>query len=367
MKYNWSIRTLGRQMQVWLCLLVFIVSIFSITILNVQRAYADQNAQWIDKVTIVIGTTRYIDIDPFDTNYNHTGNLKNGKCEDALNINNMDESGDSGTITKQKVVADTGDCAPDGTEHVSLSGTSSRWVTAYQLDADHIFMPAYHAWDGLNQGALTSATLRDGYFQRLDNDNEECRRDDNVSHADGLDKDKCMIFDRKTDGKLDFVPPTSAGTSVWITTNPKEHDAPIYKYSLCYVVVGQDTPCSINNSHVTFANNRVFTKPPDVAAYNTKGKTDTSGSSNNEVAPTCESNNSGNPIAWLVCGLINALDSAVTSATSTVEDLLSFNGDDFRADESLHTTWSLFRAIASFSLLGVALVMIIGQAIGGGE
>jgi hypothetical protein len=50
-----------------------------------------------------------------------------------------------------------------------------------------------------------------------------------------------------------------------------------------------------------------------------------------------------------------------------VEDLLSFNGDDYRNDEALHTTWSLFRAIASFSLLGVALVMIIGQAIGGGE
>jgi hypothetical protein len=82
------------------------------------------------------------------------------------------------------------------------------------------------------------------------------------------------------------------------------------------------------------------------------------------AAPTCESNNSKILVGWLICSVIDGLDSAVDSATQIVNDLLDVNPQDY-SNANLERVWSVFRALASFGLLGVAMVMIIGQALGG--
>jgi hypothetical protein len=111
----------------------------------------------------------------------------------------------------------------------------------------------------------------------------------------------------------------------------------------------------------------------NTTAYDTKntevpGTSQTSGSG--PTGPTCESNNGSVIIGWLICSVINVLDSAAQTSEDIINSLLTFNAEDYTKvppgakDSGLHQAWSAFRVIASFSLLAVALVMIIGQAIG---
>lgn len=361
--------SLKRQSSVWLFLLVFVTSLLGVTFASTLPVYADQNAQWVDKVTIVIGTTRYVDSDPFDELDYYAGNYKGDKCPDSIRIDNMTAGGDSGgtsaTLQKSSVVGDTGNCAPAGEEHVTLSNQSSRWVTAYQLDADHIFMPVYRSYDGTSGGAAsTSHPSNNGLFQRFDKQNPECTGDNagNVVSDNSIDNGKCAVFSRSTNGQLDIVPPKPNNSSVWINTN--QTDSVFYG---CPALLVNGGKCKFLFQNIVFANSRNFTQPPAVAAYNVTGTVDKATPDGGTAPPSCASNNSDISISWLVCGVIDALDKAVETSIAAVESLLSFNGEDFSKDPGIHTIWSLFRAIASFSLLGIALVMIIGQAIGGGE
>lgn len=364
MKYSWSMNALKRQTQAWLFLVVFVISLFGVTFASTLPVYADSDGIWLDKVTIMIGGVRYNDNDPFDNLDYYAGNYKPGnKCEDVLKIENMTGAGDSGTLTKQRDIG-TGECGPaldKPIEHITLKDTDKRWVTAYQLDADHIFMPRYRTF--ADQAYYESGgTKSDGLFERLPNESAECKNDGNATGNSGIDKDKCAVFGRKTNGQIDAVP---TGTSVWVNVK-----SPTKQYYIKCTTLGLtpvSIPCAKRDVGITFANNRVFTQPSAEAAYNVAGAADAVAASNGAIAPTCEANNSGIGMAWLICGIINTLDKAVETSTTAVSNLLSFNGEDFSNDPTLHTVWSLFRAIASFSLLGVALVMIIGQAIGGGE
>lgn len=87
---------------------------------------------------------------------------------------------------------------------------------------------------------------------------------------------------------------------------------------------------------------------------------------NAENADSCESHNSTIILGWLICGVINALDSFARTAGETIDSLLTLNSDDFKQSKDLKTVWSLFRNIATFMLIAVALGMLLGQTLGGG-
>ena len=85
--------------------------------------------------------------------------------------------------------------------------------------------------------------------------------------------------------------------------------------------------------------------------------------SGGDSAKSCQSNNPLD-MAWWACGMLGMIDSGLESATTALASLLSVNAEDF-ASQQLYTVWSYFRAVASFLLIGTALVMIIGQALSG--
>ncbi len=110
--------------------------------------------------------------------------------------------------------------------------------------------------------------------------------------------------------------------------------------------------------------------------------TGTGTSSSGTAAPSCESNNGTIIIGWLVCAFIGVLDDVVDKSTEVVDSLLYFNvasidPDDqasakncaqencVQAKKNLKSAWSVFRVLSSVSLLAVALIMIIGQAVAG--
>lgn len=80
------------------------------------------------------------------------------------------------------------------------------------------------------------------------------------------------------------------------------------------------------------------------------------------ATPTCESQNKSVILAWLVCGSVNLIDTTMKGLTSIVDSQLDFKDTDINTTE-FRTMWSYFKNIASFLLVGVVLVIIIGQAI----
>lgn len=70
---------------------------------------------------------------------------------------------------------------------------------------------------------------------------------------------------------------------------------------------------------------------------------------------------------WIVCGLLELLSSGMDRMVGVIDDLLNVDATKIGNDTDLQTIWSYFRGIATFALVAVGLVMIISQAIGGGN
>jgi hypothetical protein len=81
-----------------------------------------------------------------------------------------------------------------------------------------------------------------------------------------------------------------------------------------------------------------------------------------EDLPSCESENAGVILSWFLCAVINFFDNMVQTMGNVVDDLLQVNREYYTNDQ-LRKSWAYFRNIASFMLIIIGLVMIIGQAV----
>gem|GEM_PF-4169831 len=92
-------------------------------------------------------------------------------------------------------------------------------------------------------------------------------------------------------------------------------------------------------------------------------------SGTDDETPSCES--SGYPLSWIICGIINGLADALDSIYSEiVEPLLETDpinlsnpGDD---PTNTYAVWSTFRIYGNIILVLALLVIVFGEAIGGG-
>jgi hypothetical protein len=92
--------------------------------------------------------------------------------------------------------------------------------------------------------------------------------------------------------------------------------------------------------------------------------TGSGGTGDTTTANSCEgSSNTG--FEWIFCGVLRMFDSIVNTLTGILEGLLTFNVNTYLND-SVKSSWSIFKNIASAILVIVLLVAIISQAIGGG-
>lgn len=73
----------------------------------------------------------------------------------------------------------------------------------------------------------------------------------------------------------------------------------------------------------------------------------------------------GISFGWVVCQMLEAIGSTVEKVFQFVDGLLNIDGQIINSNDQLRTVWSYFRAIATFLLIIVGLVMIISQAVGG--
>ncbi len=78
-------------------------------------------------------------------------------------------------------------------------------------------------------------------------------------------------------------------------------------------------------------------------------------------ADTCESA-TDNDFGWILCIGISLVDDTFASMQDAVDDLLEVSENEFDSPE-LKAVWSYFKNVATFLLILVGLVMIIGQAV----
>lgn len=68
-------------------------------------------------------------------------------------------------------------------------------------------------------------------------------------------------------------------------------------------------------------------------------------------------------LGWIICPVLEMIDNVSNKLINEVDSLLAINKQDFNDDNGdLRKAWSYFRNIASFALIIIGLIMVIGQA-----
>jgi hypothetical protein len=94
------------------------------------------------------------------------------------------------------------------------------------------------------------------------------------------------------------------------------------------------------------------------------GKATPESASANGTKPNCEQNAKVS-MGWVLCGVLDAIDSILIGdhgLLAITENLLNVNSKQYD-NSQLKQSWSYFKNIATFLLILIGLVMIIGQAV----
>jgi hypothetical protein len=71
------------------------------------------------------------------------------------------------------------------------------------------------------------------------------------------------------------------------------------------------------------------------------------------------------PLGWFLCGILEAIDGAITHLDQAINDLLFINKDNYD-NPNIEASWAIMRNIAFIVLIPMMLFMVIGTAIGFG-
>lgn len=92
---------------------------------------------------------------------------------------------------------------------------------------------------------------------------------------------------------------------------------------------------------------------------------DTSGNSDGTDNAVSCTEQFGISFGWVICQMLEAVGDTVGALFGFVDGILNIDGQIINSDYKLRAVWSYFRAIATFLLVIIGLVMVISQAIGG--
>lgn len=318
--------------------------------------------KWIDKVAITLGTAIYRDQDPFRApdHYKQVG----VKCSHTLEV-----TGDTTAVLKKQKTVTVGqdsECTPDGQENITLSGAENRNITAYKYTFDNdeiIFVPAYFVKTGPSVTDFTDGYFaNDGVFKRLPK--EASKYNDNHYFLYRSNSYNPIEEQSESDSKNcanETNPYDCGGTRV---------DGDHLETQYCNDSWGPGDGCQefADSMGLTFKSTA-----PDKSVYNNApgagiNDPDNPTTPDGEAAgPTCESK-SKLSIGWLLCAALEGLDSMLVGTDgkggmlAIVNNLLSVQSDMYD-QAAVKAMWSYFRNLATFLLIMIGLVMIIGQAI----
>lgn len=327
-------------------LIVFLASLFISTVYlwvypRIVHAQAANTATWVNLATISYDGRIFKEDNASDTNWHFYEQNPSDGCADEIKGFNYDPA----------------------------KGFQTQTVRVYNSDADP---------GGCKGGANYPITLLDqppNYnitFVWVDSNNLQSADGKHVfSSQDG------KTFTSTTDGACkDFITlgDNPANIILTIRSNTQYGDTPVEhlrnKYGEGYPFyssIESNGDITLNGESCHEAKT-IETTAGDTDKQKSQGQFQGTSGSTGSAKQTCESNNGTIIIGWLVCGFLSLLDQAANKATDVVNSLLSFKAEDITSGPSaskLYNVWSLFRIVSTISLLAVALIMIIGQAMSG--
>jgi hypothetical protein len=278
------------------------------------------------------------------------------ECTDYIRVNDIYGTPKADVFLREDDAR--GDCqVVGGGRGLSMENTGVKLVNAYRIDADNIFAPAgvtdvdigcspdsYNAWDTFIDTQTNFRRFRNngGDLTGPPNEYEKVQRNGELNPEVTLE--------------------TGGGSSADIVVQIK-------------VCVGrdeeriEDVVLRNNGNAVTGDPGDCIPRiesPPDKACGDDdpSDPTDPGGGPGDDAdaPPSCEEVNPGISLSWFICSVINFLDDTIAGLNSAVIQLLVIN-KDYYTDSGLREAWAYFRNIASFLLIIIGLVMIIGQAV----
>lgn len=393
MKYSFFSKTRWRRLVGGVFAFIFFSSFVASNLLIINQASAQEgDAEFIDKTTIIIGSDIYRDSNPFDDNNEWTGASQGpgrpeGRADQTIDCaskitfpNNEIKSDEmKGQLDKPKLAS--GECRyGQDVKAIRVKKASQSQVTAYKISDRSIFMPVCWASPDLDKSIIGIASfVRLNYKTKFDctftrvpddmsfkNDNIYTMGIFNVAGDQGgtwVDTSNMRQYTMacETATAFDIDVPINIGFLRNGNVCVKLGDG---SFTL-HILVDNDP------GTVVLANNGEITQPDPRANYKIgANEEETEDPANDTASPTCESENGTIIIGWIICAIINTLDNAVDKSTELVNDLLDFDTNNLKTGDSavqLRAAWGVFRVISSFALVAVVLVMVIGQAMGGGN
>ncbi len=225
-------------------------------------------------------------------------------------------------------------CATIETASVTLGSPENLRVAFQWIDAGTI--RAYQAGNSASPGPgaefFIKAESNDGTDRFYpEGSDEDCR--DMLTRLPSEDLHSALFYDTTTAGTRPMVCRDTSHTAV---SNPW----------------GTGNPLSVRIAGVENASKPEGSERPggqgDPAAL--------------QAPDSCESKNNI-LLSWLLCGVLDLVDNTVTGITNAADSLLEIDKKYYEGAQ-MKAVWSYFRAIATFLLLAVGLVIVISQAMG---
>jgi hypothetical protein len=324
------------------------VSLFMATLLPTQ-ALAAANAIWIDAATISYNGHTYKDDNIQNSNWQFKETDSADGCPDT--INNFNYNATKGPyvsskqnihLNKQKPVP--GGCSPDGVDNITLDDQPPGYNVLFTYTDGHNIQSVdgkkKYAYDDTSKAFLSTS---DG----------TCKDFITVSGAKSdlqltIRANTGGIADNATEslqGKYSTENRSYSGYSFYKSIN-SSGDVPLFDKT-CHESTGIGTTADITNA-------------------GTAGTSTTAGGGNSSGdTPTCESQ--GNNLSWIICPIINMLADASTAMyTYIIAPWLSTDPIQIDSSKVIFQTWSSLRDIGNIVLVIAMLVIVFGQAIGGG-
>lgn len=328
---------------------------FTAILANLLAFYTPVSAagdiQYVDKAMVIYDGQKYVDENPYD-NFRE---WKRGPSSCASFIRDSDDG--NGTENVAKVVikhngAD-GSCVTDSeTNNVQMTNTDRRNVNSYRVNDETLFLPIglkrFGCGDGLG-GDVASQSLVKSPSNRLER---------------GRFFKKLPAEDRPNGPKNEYLLVNEDGTlnnKVVLITN-SDGTASARIIGICL---------GIDETQTLFENDIRISVASIPNEWGVDPEADTPTESTNaevtsEAEPSCAVT-STNPASWALCPIVNGLgDLTDWLFNQFILPLLKVSPIVIEPGTPVFNVWSGFRVIANIILVIVFLLMIFGQAIGGG-
>lgn len=348
-------------------LVVFLTSLI-LPVWHAKYAYAQgtSKAKFIDKVSIDYEGRIWSDSNPYDDTWEYRAGDLGGVCGDGFGEDSRHKlivsNPMSSNPTANAIIYtnEGGNCDSTTTNNIRFEeeGRERRTWNIYRRSPDELFAPVSTRWDLGSCGLTSPDTAADQDYLRPEEPGKLYRRvsseprnhylavengDEEVRNQIRTQSETTAQFD--VNGRCD-----QQILDLYINGNQT-----IRGLVLAYDGQSTDTP------------ERCIPRIYGISGgacddENDPGPATPGGGSGDELPPSCEEENPGISLSWFICSLLNFLDKTVMGLNEAVDQLLEPDRR-YYTDESLREAWAYIRNIASFLLIIIGLVMVIGQAI----